>query len=77
MASVLREVRRLNKHYKTADLSFLHSLIKLFWNANLSKKKKRSIKIGKNTYVFPPQLKSGSREQENEKIDKRQKKKKS
>lgn len=37
-------------------------------------KKKKSIKIGKNTYVFPPQLKSGSREQENEKIDKRQKK---
>lgn len=38
-------------------------------------KKKKSIKIGKNTCVFPPQLKSGSREQENEKIDKRQKKK--
>lgn len=38
------------------------------------KKKKKSIKIGKNTYVFPPQLKSGSREQESEKIDKRKKK---
>lgn len=52
MASVLREVRRLNKHYKTADLSFLHSLIKLFWNANLSKKKKKVLKLARILMFF-------------------------